>query len=480
LLDVAKAGDDVAESGEKASKSTLNVGRAALEGSRAMEDLQYGIGGVLNNIPGLITMLGGPAGLAAAISLAAVAATQLVKHWDEITTAFKTKNAFPEMTGDVHELEAALAANGKELDALRQKHNLTNDQLARANFLIQERTKLEAEAEVAAATKRIRETKGEEQKGRGEPFQKLVDKVGGAQVLADIQAGVGKKYNITGDAARAMAEAILSNAIKGRQAARDELEDLLTNFGRQTQTGIGYLGPTQAVLPGLGPVAPEERKAEQKRKDDAAKKAQDVAAALKKKNDEKAAAARKAADKRELAEAKVMVENPEQTLALHGPEALAQAEKLVGKAAIAKPAGGAIPPGGPIPIAALPGFAPQGPAPLAGLKGPALIRAQEARRAQAHHAAELLRKTRAAFAVRAQPGRVIAAQGPPRAAGAAGQAAVDANRATLDAMGAVQQVQGKMLNDSKRQKAEAERRRREAERMKNNMEQGQPGGGNTG
>lgn len=62
----------------------LDAGRAALELSRAAEDAQYGIAGVLNNLPGLVMMLGGGAGLAGALSLAAVGATQLVKHLGDI------------------------------------------------------------------------------------------------------------------------------------------------------------------------------------------------------------------------------------------------------------------------------------------------------------------------------------------------------------------------------------------------------------
>ncbi|MGJ8674069.1 hypothetical protein [Rubritalea sp.] len=65
------------------AKSQRNMGLATLEASRAFEDLQYGIGGVLNNIPGLIQMLGGTAGLAGIISVVAVGASLLFKHLDE-------------------------------------------------------------------------------------------------------------------------------------------------------------------------------------------------------------------------------------------------------------------------------------------------------------------------------------------------------------------------------------------------------------
>ena len=76
-----------------AGPKTRNLGQAALEGSRAMEDLQYGIGGVVNNIPGLVMAMGGPAGLVAVISLAAVAAAQLYKNWDSVSAAFGSSAA---------------------------------------------------------------------------------------------------------------------------------------------------------------------------------------------------------------------------------------------------------------------------------------------------------------------------------------------------------------------------------------------------
>ncbi len=285
LVDVSKAAGQVEESGEKAAKSTVNVGRAALEGSRALEDLQYGIGGVLNNIPGLVTMLGGPAGLAAAISLTAVGLTQLVKHWDEIAGAFQTKNPFPEMTGDLHELEAAIKGNAKELDELREKHDLTNDQLARANQLIKERADLEAQQEQAALMKKIRETEGADVKARGEPFEKMVAQVGGPQAIADVAKAFSAKYGGFGgpEYARKAAEAIIANATKGRPAARDELEELLaTGPGRVSKTGVALMGPAEAIERMPGEMTPDERKALQKRKDERAKEEEKQAVAKQK------------------------------------------------------------------------------------------------------------------------------------------------------------------------------------------------------
>jgi hypothetical protein len=93
-----------------AGKGTRNVGQAALEGSRALEDMQYGLAGVVNNIPGLIMSLGGGMGLTAAISLGAVAANQLYKNWDAISSAFGSS------TADIKAVKDAIKGLGEEFD----------------------------------------------------------------------------------------------------------------------------------------------------------------------------------------------------------------------------------------------------------------------------------------------------------------------------------------------------------------------------
>jgi hypothetical protein len=50
---------------------------AILEASRGLEDLQYGVRGVLNNIPGLVMALGGTGGLAGVLSMVAVGGSVL-------------------------------------------------------------------------------------------------------------------------------------------------------------------------------------------------------------------------------------------------------------------------------------------------------------------------------------------------------------------------------------------------------------------
>ena len=74
---------------DHAAGRTRNFGQAAMEASRAVEDLQYGIGGVVNNIPSLVMALGGGMGMTAVISLAAVGVNQLVKNFTAVDPAAK-------------------------------------------------------------------------------------------------------------------------------------------------------------------------------------------------------------------------------------------------------------------------------------------------------------------------------------------------------------------------------------------------------
>ncbi|HUV48224.1 MAG TPA: hypothetical protein VMX11_04530 [Actinomycetes bacterium] len=65
---------------DRAVAPTRNLGQAGLEASRAIEDLQYGFNGIVNNIPSLVMGLGASAGVAGALSLVAVGANQVIKY----------------------------------------------------------------------------------------------------------------------------------------------------------------------------------------------------------------------------------------------------------------------------------------------------------------------------------------------------------------------------------------------------------------
>ena len=96
-----KAADGIKEVAKETRQlGKRNSGAAVLELSRGLEDAQYGIKGVLNNLPGLVVALGGTAGLAGALSIAAVAGSVL---WEQFGKGAKKSK------GEVEKLEDRIA-----------------------------------------------------------------------------------------------------------------------------------------------------------------------------------------------------------------------------------------------------------------------------------------------------------------------------------------------------------------------------------
>ena len=88
-----------------------DAGMAVLEFSRMIEDSQYGLRGMVNNLPTLISMLGGPAGLAGVLSLLAVIGVQV---WESMGRGTR------ENTKDLEKLSEELETARKFYEELRQ------------------------------------------------------------------------------------------------------------------------------------------------------------------------------------------------------------------------------------------------------------------------------------------------------------------------------------------------------------------------
>lgn len=102
--------------GGRGATSGMGAGMAALEASRALEDLQYGIGGVVNNIPSLVMALGVGAGAAGAISVLAVGINQVVKNFTAMDPA--AKEAAAAAKEHVKGLRGEIEGLARELRAL--------------------------------------------------------------------------------------------------------------------------------------------------------------------------------------------------------------------------------------------------------------------------------------------------------------------------------------------------------------------------
>jgi hypothetical protein len=133
-----------------------SLGMAALEGSRAIEDLQYGLAGVVNNIPGLVMALGGGMGLTAAISLAAVGVNQLYKNFIAVPDA--TETATTTARSYIKDLRDEIAELGKDLRTV---------QIGATGVAMEEQRK---RIQIAMTEARA-----------------VVDAVGGPQALADLR-----------------------------------------------------------------------------------------------------------------------------------------------------------------------------------------------------------------------------------------------------------------------------------------------------
>lgn len=97
-------------------QSTRNSSAALLMFSQGLEDAQYGIRGVLNNIPGLVMSLGASGGVAGAISIAAVSFSMLF-DWLGKTgeEASKSKDEVNQLAEDIGKLTTDKLQKTKEV-----------------------------------------------------------------------------------------------------------------------------------------------------------------------------------------------------------------------------------------------------------------------------------------------------------------------------------------------------------------------------
>jgi hypothetical protein len=76
---------------DEVPKATRGASMGLLALSQAVDDAQYGFRAIVNNIPQMVYMFGGGAGLAGGIGIAAVAVNTLINHWDQLMNAMKSR-----------------------------------------------------------------------------------------------------------------------------------------------------------------------------------------------------------------------------------------------------------------------------------------------------------------------------------------------------------------------------------------------------
>jgi hypothetical protein len=187
-----------------------NTGYAILMMSQAIEDAQYGLAAVSNNLPGIVAALGGPAGLAGVVSIVATGANLLYRNWDTLSSLWQSDETRKE-AGRMRELadatkEAADRAKEKAA-ALRQSQGAATD-------------------EGAAAAERANK------------------EIGNLQTIKDVSAALADYNRRTGQRGGApieeQARNVLTNAALGRNGAVELLRDLFGAGGTHALTPFGY------------------------------------------------------------------------------------------------------------------------------------------------------------------------------------------------------------------------------------------------
>ena len=129
----------------KVGKSSRDSSMALLMFSQGFEDAQYGIRGILNNIPPLVMALGGTAGLAGVVSLAAVSFSMLGNVFD---TAGEKTGEFKKDLDEI--LENSKALFGEEWDKKLEGIDTAREKAAALNQTWDETKDAEKEAAMSA------------------------------------------------------------------------------------------------------------------------------------------------------------------------------------------------------------------------------------------------------------------------------------------------------------------------------------------
>lgn len=120
-----KSTEQLDKDSQQATRSVKNMGQGMLQVAYFMDDVQYGIKGVLNNIPGLVMGFGAGAGLAGAVSIAVLAGAKLYE-WMGNTEA-KSKElakALEQQNEAIKESQEIVASFNNEA-ALKTSNDLT-------------------------------------------------------------------------------------------------------------------------------------------------------------------------------------------------------------------------------------------------------------------------------------------------------------------------------------------------------------------
>ncbi len=227
-----------------------NIGQAALQASYFFDDMQYGIRGVMNNIPMLITSLGMGAGIAGVISIAATAAVFL---WDKFSGAEEAKEKTDEAKTAMEGFKKAMDEAGEAaqkaftadldryLEVLRESTQLWAQQKGHISEALGFQNAL-AKAEQDAALARLEQEKQGKLAGAKSDEER-------AAISADYdrrKAGVTRQGEAEAGTraleAQQVAEATLAARIRDAQAQQEAAKQGVSRGDAETAGVLGTVG----------------------------------------------------------------------------------------------------------------------------------------------------------------------------------------------------------------------------------------------
>jgi hypothetical protein len=251
IIDFANSGKDAKEIREELEKldattaklkgSYKDVGRGVLELSQTFQDFaQGGFGGVLNNLDRLVTLFGGPLGLAAGISAVGVSAKVLYDNWGTLSKALGADSSIQDKVEQLGKLKEAAdkAADSlnKQIDALRKSETAGKPEAAEvARAAIQQQGGVDATTnaltsqllgESPAVASRRQTLLGAQNKVEDMLRKIRAGGIGDARALAEARRQVDeatKELDLVESGVRQQAQGLVVGAGQGDQAAIGEL-----------------------------------------------------------------------------------------------------------------------------------------------------------------------------------------------------------------------------------------------------------------
>lgn len=130
LRDVQRAARDAGEAMEdvtgRSGRGANNLGLALNAAAQGLEDLQYSVGGAMNNLAQFAMLLGAGGGVVTAVTLAGVAVNQLFRHWDklfgdEVPTYADNVEKLKARLKELEERPSKLRIDYEEIDAAKRE-----------------------------------------------------------------------------------------------------------------------------------------------------------------------------------------------------------------------------------------------------------------------------------------------------------------------------------------------------------------------